>query len=116
MPRNQPMTAYRHIALMMAIASAVAANSTPANTSAWEPVRQEVRDAKSVVKDDDIEIFTMPSCIIVNSSKKIQIRVFTILGRLVSEDTLQPGVSRLSVGAHGVYIIKAGELTCKVAV
>lgn len=83
----------------------------------WETApRHEVRDAKSVIKDNELEIMTLPSCIIVNTGHKINIQVFTILGRLVSAETLQPGLSRLTVGAHGIYIIKAGELTCKVAI
>jgi len=100
----------------MAASFATASWGNPA-TSGWETTpRHEVRDAKSIVKDKEIEIMTLPSCIIVNTSHKIQIQVFTILGRLVSAETLQPGVSRLTVGAHGVYIVKAGELTCKVAI
>lgn len=91
---------------------AVAAESA----SGWESVKSDLRDAKSVIKDSEIEILTTSSCIIVNSPHKVHIKVFTILGRLVSEETLPPGVSRLNVGAHGVYIIKVGEITCKVAI
>lgn len=83
----------------------------------WEPaLRHEVREAKSVIKDNELEIMTLPSCIVVNTGHKIHIQVFTILGRLVSAETLQPGMSKLTVGAHGIYIVKAGELTCKVAI
>jgi len=79
-------------------------------------VKADISDARSVVKDEEIEIMTAPACIIVSSSKQVSIKVFTILGRLVSATTLPQGVSRLNVGAHGVYIVKVAELTCKVAV
>jgi hypothetical protein len=87
-----------------------------AAATGWETLKTEVPEAKSVVKEAEIEIKTAPAVIIVNSSHPVQIKVFTILGRLVSSETLSPGVSRLNVGAHGVYIVKVGELTCKVAI
>lgn len=99
------------LALALAVSPICAASGTPA----WEPVKTEIRDAKSVMKHPDIEILTAPSTIIVNCSRQVDIKIFTILGRVVSSETLPPGVSRLSVGAHGVYIVKVGELTCKIA-
>lgn len=106
----------RFISFIMAASVAVASWGIPVSTG-WETApRHEVRDAKSVIKDNELEIMTLPSCIVVSTGHKIHIQVFTILGRLVSAETLQPGVSKLTVGAHGIYIIKAGELTCKVAI
>lgn len=87
-----------------------------AQASGWETLKTEIRDAKSVVKEQDIEILTTPGCILINSNKQVSIQVFTILGRLVSKETLPAGAFRLMVGAHGVYIVKVGELTCKVAI
>ena len=87
-----------------------------AGAGGWESVKSEVTEANSIVKEQELEIMTAPATIIVRSSQPVQIKVFTILGRLVSSETLPAGVSQLSVGAHGVYIIKVGELTCKVAI
>lgn len=82
----------------------------------WETVKTEITDAKSVVKDTDFEIKTSSSSIIIITNHSIRIQVFTILGRLVNTETLQPGYSRLTLPAHGVYIVKIGSTTCKVAV
>ena len=99
------------IAALLAVTSAGAS----AASKGWEPVKSEYHDAKSVAKEDEVEIKTASSLIIVTASHPVHIKVFTILGRLVSEETLQPGTSQLAVGAHGVYIVKVGEITCKVA-
>ncbi len=99
------------IAALLAVTSAGAS----AASKGWEPVKSEYHDAKSVAKEDEVEIKTASSLIIVTASHPVHIKVFTILGRLVSEETLQPGTSQLTVGAHGVYIVKVGEITCKVA-
>lgn len=86
-----------------------------ASTYKWEQTKSEHQDAKTVVKETDIEIRTGKGIIIVTSSRPVQIKVYTILGQLVSRENLPAGTSQLSVQAHGVYIIKSGELTCKVA-
>lgn len=108
----------RKLLIFIIMMSAAAFVSQPVYAAAkdWEQPKTEHRDAKSIVKEAEIEILTAPSTIIVVSSHQVQIKVFSILGRLISAETLQPGTSQLTVGAHGVYIIKAGELTCKVAV
>lgn len=94
----------------------LSASGANADSIGWEQVKTEVKDAKQIAKDSDIEIRTTPTFIIVTSSRPLQIKVFTILGRLVSEQSLPAGTSRLDVGAHGVYIVKAGDFTCKVAI
>ncbi|MDE6335642.1 MAG: hypothetical protein K2L34_03630 [Muribaculaceae bacterium] len=109
------MRKIRPYALLLAVMLAASPVCGAAGVATWETVKTEIVDAKSVIKEPDIEILTAPSCIIVNCNKQVDIKVFTILGRVVSSETLPPGSSRLTVGAHGVYIVKVGELTCKIA-
>lgn len=100
------------------LALLIASIAAPAAGAAirWETIKTEVSEAKSVVKDTDFEIKTASSSIIINTNHSVKIQVFTILGRLVSSETVQPGISRLTLPAHGVYIVKIGTLTCKIAV
>lgn len=81
----------------------------------WETVKTERPDAKPVARDSEIEIKTARGVIIVSSNHSVQVKVFTILGQLISSDTVGAGTSQLLLGAHGVYIVKAGDITCKVA-
>lgn len=82
----------------------------------WEPVKTEYNDAKIVTRDSMIEVRSQPGMIIVSSGQQTQIKIFTILGRLVNSETLPAGTMQYLVPAHGVYIVKAGDITCKVAV
>ena len=82
----------------------------------WEPAKRQYSDAKTVSHNSEIEIRTMPSVILVNLNQPAKIEIFTILGRLVSEKTLQPGSYEFELPAHGIYIVKIGDMTCKVAV
>ncbi len=103
--------------ILVVLASLCLTTTAYASPKGWEPVKSEnVSSAKSVMKDTDLEIKAAPGLILISNSSQVQIKVFTILGRLVSNETLPPGNSRLQLPTHGVYIVKVGDLTCKVAV
>lgn len=106
----------RYLAVALLLASMSGGVAAHAVTKGWEPVKVEKAEAKSVLRDTDIEIKVANGTLIVSAGRTVQIKVFTILGRLVNADTLPAGRSQLALPAHGVYIIKVGDLTCKVAV
>lgn len=103
------------IALLMALAALMPVPAAAASKG-WEVVKEERSDAKSVVRDTELEIKSASGLIIINTNHAVQVKVFTILGRLVSSETVAAGRSQLQLPAHGVYIVKVGDLTCKVAV
>lgn len=82
----------------------------------WESVRQErLSEGKVVTRTGDVEVRTLSGTILIYASRPMQVRVFSILGQLVSSETVPAGVSQLSLGSHGLFIVKVGDLTCKVA-
>ncbi len=87
-----------------------------AATKGWEPVKTEQTGAVSIIKEAEIEIKTVRGAILITVTQPTHVRVFSILGQQVSNATLQPGTHRLPLTAHGVYIIKTGDLTCKVVI
>ncbi|MBD5200896.1 MAG: hypothetical protein HDS70_04480 [Bacteroidales bacterium] len=93
---------------------------TPASLQAagraWEQQKSERQDAHTAAKWNEVEIKTVRGAIIVNTNVKVQIKIFTILGQIVSSETLSPGTWQLQMPAHGVYIVKTADATCKVAV
>ena len=64
---------------------------------------------------DGVELFVSQGSIIIRTNKKIQVRVFTILGQLVSQATVNPGTVELKINSRGIYLIKIGNITQKVA-
>ena len=108
----------RRLKTYLASAILLAAVAAPLASEAkgWEAVKEERADAKSVMRDTEIEIKSASGVIIVNANHPVQVKIFTILGRLVSSETVSAGRSQFQVPAHGVYIVKVGDLTCKVAV
>ncbi|MDE7081825.1 MAG: T9SS type A sorting domain-containing protein [Muribaculaceae bacterium] len=104
----------RCIFLMLAFLAA-SPHAASAASPKWEQVKTEHPDAKPAAADSDTEIRTTRGIIEVSASRPVQIKVYTILGQLVSRENLPAGTSRLTVQAHGIYIIRIGDLTCKVA-
>lgn len=101
---------------IIAIAAFLAATCVfPTFSKSWEPVRTVISGLKSVAQGSEVEVKVGSGCLVVTTSQQIQIKVFTILGQTISSETIPAGVSRLSL-SHGVYIVKAGDLTCKIAV
>lgn len=84
----------------------------------WESVKSEqgVALAKIVAKNTDIEVRAGKGVIYVTTTRPINIKVFTILGQPIAQDHLPQGTSQLILGTHGVFIVKAGDATFKVAV
>ena len=105
----------RIMTLTTAMVLCMATVIIPANAKGWEPVRSDVSGLNSVAHDNDVVVKVAPGQVVVSSSQQIQIKIFTILGQLVSNETLPAGVNKLTL-SHGVYIVKVGDLTCKIAV
>lgn len=104
------------VSLFFALAaSLILANPLAVSAKGWEPIKNEKTETRHITKDSDIEIRATRGLIQVNVSHTVQVKIFTILGQLISSETLQPGSHQFAVSAHGVYIVKAGDLTCKVA-
>ncbi|MDE7381663.1 MAG: T9SS type A sorting domain-containing protein [Muribaculaceae bacterium] len=104
---------YFLITILMLLSLTAAPLTAPAK--GWEVSKTERADARQAANNSDIEIKTARGVIIVTTNHPSQIKVFTILGQLVSSENLPTGTFQFSVPAHGVYIIKAGDLTCKAA-
>lgn len=85
--------------------------------SQWREVSHEIT-APSTTESritDGIEIFSKDGNIVVRLQNKAQVKVFTILGQLVSQANLNAGTSTLKIASRGIYIVKVGNVTQKVA-
>lgn len=83
----------------------------------WETLKgsDRMQQSRIVKHTADVEVRAAHGAIIISTAKPVQVRVFSILGQLVSQETLPAGVSVLELNMHGVFIVKIGDTTCKVA-
>ena len=84
----------------------------------WRETNREVQGKtwNDPRNSDGIEIYGSKGVITIVTPKRITVRVYTILGQMVSQATLQAGTSELRLGSRGIYLLKIGNITQKVAI
>lgn len=102
------------LAIMM-LASIAASHVTAQQQ--WREANHEISAPSNIESRiaEGVEIFSKDGNIVVRLQHKSQVKVFTILGQLVSQATLNAGTSTLKVASRGIYIVKVGNVTQKVA-
>lgn len=107
----------RFLALWVTVLALGVGMSAVAQQMQWREASREVQ-GRSLVDarvTDGVEIYGSNGVITVRTTRRVHVRVFTILGQSVSAVTLNPGTYDLKVGARGIFIVKIGNLTQKVA-
>lgn len=95
---------------VMAMAMVPVSAAGPAQSTRWEAVDTIIAE----LSDDAFDVTVRENYIYVYTPRSVNVKLFTILGQLVNQNTLQPGTSRLRMNARGIYILKAGTITRRV--
>ncbi len=107
----------RKLIVILTLVFSLAISSMASGKVQWREVSGDIQgrcltDARAT---DGIEIYQRSGAIIIKTQRAIQVKVFTILGQLVSQATLNPGTSELRLN-RGIYMVKIGNITQKVAI
>jgi len=107
----------RLIAILMLTLMLGLQNSALAEVQ-WHETNREVqgRTWNDPRTSDGIEIYGKNGVITIVTPKRITVRVYTILGQMVSQAVLQPGTSELRLGSRGIFLVRIGNITQKVAI
>ena len=100
--------------MLTGMASSLCVAQTHVNQ--WLETKSISGNFKAVVSQPDIEVFSAPNNIIIKVNYGVDVRLFTILGKLISVQHLEPGIFQYHLDSHGIYIIKTGETSCKIAI
>ncbi len=65
--------------------------------------------------DEGIEVYTRSGALVVRNQERTTVTVLTILGQTISTTTLNAGTHELRIGTHGIYLVKIGANTIRVA-
>lgn len=77
----------------------------------WERI-ENLRDDPA--EGERIDVAVRDGYVYVATNRAVTVKVCTILGQVVSQSKLQPGISRIKLKQRGVYILKAGPVTKRV--
>lgn len=67
------------------------------------------------VHEAPIEVSSKDGSIYIRTPRKVQVVVYTILGQIVTDRTINPGLSELKIGVRGIYLVKIEGQTQKIA-
>lgn len=81
--------------------------------SAWALSDDDRTDSSS--RAPEIEVSSKEGNIYIRTPRRVKVTVYTILGQIVTERTINPGISELKIGTRGIYLVKIEGKTQKVA-
>ena len=98
-----------------ALTIAVAAFTATASTPTWEEQKQENTQLERV-ENEPIDITTRDGYIYISTPRPVTVKIFSILGQLISQEKIQAGTFRLRIANRGIYILKAGAITRRITI
>lgn len=79
--------------------------------------REQVQNLSGLSDENDrFETEVRDGFVFITVSRPMTVRIYSILGQLVAQQSVTPGVTRIRLSARGVYIIKAGSITRRITV
>lgn len=107
----------RKLIVILTLVLSLACSSMASAKVQWREISKEpqghcLTDSRT---SDGVEIYQRSGVLTIKTQRTIQVKVFTILGQLVSQATLYPGTSELRLN-RGIYMVKVGNITQKVAI
>ncbi|MBQ9576085.1 MAG: hypothetical protein IJV11_04325 [Muribaculaceae bacterium] len=108
----------RRLVVILAFVLALGFGNAALAEIQWHETNREVQGKtwNDPRTSDGIKIYGSNGTITIVTPMRINVRVYTILGQMVSQATLQPGTSELRLGSRGIFLVRIGNLTQKVAI
>lgn len=75
--------------------------------------REQIRDG---IDGEEIEITVRDGWVYVTTPKPVTVKIFTILGQLITSETIRPGTKRIHISSRGIYILRAGTVTRRITI
>ena len=102
--------------LFMSLSLALPVAKAQTHVKSWQTAKSISGNFKAVTSQPDIEVFSAPNTIMIKVNQGTEVRLFTILGKLIHAQKLEPGLFEYHVESHGIYIIKTEDSSCKIAI
>lgn len=89
----------------------------PAAARPWEEAsRRDAPQSEIQIDSEQIDITVKDGWVYITTQKTVQVKIFNILGQIISSETIQPGTHRFHLSARGIYILKAGGITRRITI
>ena len=99
----------------LAIAAAMMLPATAATVPMWEEVTAPVPAvAQTLDREAETEVIVRDGYIYLWSENPVTVKIFSILGQLITQETVKPGLHRIHLASRGIYILRAGTTTRRI--
>lgn len=99
--------------LLMAVAALCMAQQLQGSPK-WERIGAPA--VEQVETDATVQVSVADHAIVLTLTRAAEVKVFTILGQLVADEQLAPGIWRLPMDKRGIYILKTGASTRRITI
>jgi hypothetical protein len=91
---------------------------TVAATVVWDQPDATPRSLvmERVDAESNTLIATAGGYIYIETSKPVDVKLFTILGQLIERRQVDAGLHRIHIGSRGIYLVKVGAVTRRVVI
>lgn len=98
--------------------SLTAAAFTCGAVGGWEATDKNMtaaeRAAYERLDNDGPDVWARDGYIYISAQRPVTVKIFSILGQLISQESVPAGTYRLHLASRGIYILKAGALTRRI--
>lgn len=96
----------------------VAAAFSSGAANGWESTDKAMtaaeRAASERVDSDSPDVWVRDGYIYIAAQRPVTVKIFSILGQLISQESVPAGTYRFHLASRGIYILKAGTLTRRI--
>lgn len=95
----------------------IAATAMPLSAQKnWEEMESELVVSEDRVEGDVLDIAVRDGYVYVTTSRPVTVKIFSILGQLISQKSIPAGTYRTRIPARGIYILKVGAVTKRITI
>ena len=102
----------RRFIISMLVALAVVTGASAAART-WEEA-ERFPATEQAMGSDDVSVTVRDGYVYLLVRQSAHVKLFTILGQVIVQDTLRPGVYRYKLASRGIYLLKAGTTTTRI--
>lgn len=104
----------RRLLIILTLICSIVTPTIEAAPPRWETVEVPDRSDIEHIDSDTLDITVRNGYVYITTTRSVTVKVFTILGQLISQETVAPGTHRLKITSRGIYILKAGSATRRI--
>jgi len=107
----------RRLLAILIVALAGMATAIAAGVPTWEEVTAPMPAVvQSMEMEGETEIVVRDGYIYLWCEKPVTVKLFSILGQQISQETVKPGLHRMRIASRGIYILRAGTTTRRITI